>query len=1126
MTFVHLHNHTEYSLLDGAAKIENLVERARDYGMPACAITDHGVMYGAISFYEKCKEAGVKPIIGCEVYVCNDHKERAGRKGDSACHLVLLAENAQGYSNLCHLVSLGFLEGFYYKPRVDKALLHQYHEGLICLSACIAGEIPELILNGQSAQAKELTIEYRDIFGADNFFIELQSHGLREEERVMPELVRIARELDIPMVVTNDIHYVDAEDSAMHDILLCIQTGKLRSDENRMRFANDQFYLKTEQEMAKLFPNIPEAMANTVKIAERCNVEFKFGELYMPNYEVPAGYNLQSYLRYLCEEGLKRNYPSGITEELQQRLDYELGIINSLNFPGYFLIVWDLINFARSQGISVGPGRGSAAGSLVAYCLGITNVDPLRYGLLFERFLNPERVSPPDIDTDISDVRRGEVVDYLVQKYGEDKVSQIVTFNFLLVKGAVKSVARVLDVPYADADRIVKLMPDDPKIKTIAEAMEKSPDLKAEYENNRIAHEVLDIAEKICGMPSHCGKHAAGLAIAQNELVSYMPVQRDNKDGSITTQYAKEQVEMCGLVKMDLLGLRTLSVIDDALENIEKSHGIQVDISNIPLDDTKTFKMLSDGDGIAVFQLESDGMRKYLRDLQPDRFEDIIAMNALYRPGPLGSGMVEDYIKGRHGKKVKYMHPSLEPILAETYGVIVYQEQVMEIVRELGGFSLGAADNLRRAMGKKKQETIDKARDDFVSGCVENSLQKKTALDIFELLRYFGGYGFNKSHSTAYALVSYQTAWLKSGYPAEFMAATMTSVMTSADKVPQYIEYCKNVGIEVLPPDINESGEKFGVVGGKIRFAMSAVKNVGREAVRRIVQEREENGPYTSIGNLCERLPMNKKMLESLVFCGALDSLGANRATMLASMDLALEISRRSQADKDSSQMSLFDFGVEKRSSSADFTMDVRPEFSFTELLNMEKEMLGFYVSGHPFNNYRDVIKNKVSHDIKGLFALEDSTEVSVAGMISGLNRRFTKRGDAMANFLLEEENNSIRCTIFPRDYERCRDILAEGKIVILRCKTKMNGGNPELTVSDVLEPCKLYLRLESAEETETLQQLRGFMAGFPGFVPVEAFYNDIRRYKPFPGLFGIDLDKTMLQTVENFLGKDNVAVK
>ena len=1136
MTFVHLHNHTEYSLLDGAAKIKRLVARAKDYNMPACAITDHGVMYGVIDFYQECNSKGLKPIIGCEIYVCGDRFSKAGRKGDAACHLVLLAENNTGYQNLCRIVSLGFTEGYYYKPRVDHSVLRQYHEGLICLSACIAGEIPEAIINGQLQQARDLAREYKDIFGPENFFIELQDHGLSEEKLCQPQLVAIAQELDLGLVATNDLHYVDAADSQMHDILLCIQTGKLRSDENRMRFANDQFYLKTEEEMRALFSAWPQALENTVKIAERCQVSFHFGDLFMPDYRVPPGYDLNSYLHKLVADGLARRYDP-ITPELRERMEYELDIISRLNFPGYFLIVWDMINYARQQGISIGPGRGSAAGSIVAYALGITDIDPIRWNLLFERFLNPERVTPPDIDTDISDVRRGEVVDYLVQKYGRDNVCQIVTFNFMLTKGAVKSVGRVLDVPYAEADRVVKMIPDDidriihddKSINSVVDAIKANlvgPDLKQEYETNPQSKEMLDIASQIQGMPSHCGKHAAGVAIAQREVISYMPVQRDSKDGAITTQYAQEQVEMCGLVKMDLLGLRTLSLIDDSLENIEKSCGLRVDLNRIPLDDSPTFEMLAAGDTNAVFQLESEGMKKYLRDLQPSRFEDIIAMVALYRPGPLDSGMVGDYIAGRHGKKTKYKHPLLEPILAETYGVILYQEQVMQIVQALGGFSLGAADMLRRAMGKKKPEIIDKAKDDFVNGCVAHGVDKKTAEEIFELLKYFGGYGFNKSHSAAYGFVAYQTAWLKCHYRAEFLAATMTSVMDAAEKIPKYIEHCRASGIEVLPPDINESGEKFGVVHGRVRFALAAVRNVGREAVRQIVAEREAHGPYTGLLDLCRRQQMNKKMLESLIKCGALDSLGASRAAMLEAMDRALELSKRLAEDSQSNQLSLFDFGLAPSAREVELELADLPEFPFAQRLAMEKEMLGFYVSGHPFDAYKPYARRKVSRAIGEMAETENGTEVTLAGLISGVTRRFTKNGQAMAVFTLEDEYASLRCTLFPRDFERLGGQVQDGHCALVRGKTKDNGGGVELTVSDMLPICKLYLRIPSLSRGDLLEQARRLLQTAAGSVPVEAYYQDVQRYAAFPGLGLVQLDQSMLEQLNQLLGAENVVVK
>ncbi|MCL1975322.1 MAG: DNA polymerase III subunit alpha [Firmicutes bacterium] len=1131
MTFTHLHNHTEYSLLDGAAKLDNLLSRVAELGMNACAITDHGVMYGVIDFYNKAKNKGIKPIIGCEVYVAYGSRfERGGGPAEAAFHLLLLAENNTGYRNLCRLVSLAFLEGFYYKPRVDLELLQLYHEGLIALSGCVAGQIPDLLLQDRYEDAKALAKTYKKLFGADSFFIELQNHGLEEEIQVIPNLVKIAGELDIPLVATNDLHYVQSTDADTHDILLCIQTGKIRADQNRLRFANNQFYLKSESEMAALFAAYPQALENTNLIAERCRVEFEFGQLFLPDYQVPPGHDLKSYLRVLCEEGLRSRYPIA-DKDLQTRLDFELDVINKMGFPGYFLIVWDMIKYARQQGISVGPGRGSAAGSLVSYCLGITNIDPIKYDLLFERFLNPERISPPDIDMDFSDERRSEVVDYLVHKYGEDKVSQIITFSFMLIKGAVRDVGRVLDIPYSDVDKVVKQIPDDPRIRSIAEAIEASPDLHALYDADPQVRELLDIASNIQGMPRHYGKHAAGVVISKEELISYMPIQKGS-DGIVTTQYAKDQVESCGLLKMDLLGLRTLSVIDDALDNIKQTKGISIDINAIPLDDPATYNMLSTGESAAVFQFESEGLRRILKNLQPERFEDIIALEALYRPGPLGSGMVEDFISGKHGLKVlQYKHPLLEPILNETYGVILYQEQVMRIARALGGFSLGEADMLRRAMGKKKPEIIKQARSDFVNGCVKNGVAERTAADIFDLLEYFAGYGFNKSHSAAYALVTYQTAWLKANYPVELMAATLSSMMGSGDRIAEYIEECRRMGIKVLPPHINESGLKFSVLDKSIRFSLAAVKNIGKEAVRCMVTERERNGPFVSLADFCQRIPVNRKMLESLIKCGALDGLGYNRATLLGSVNETLELAKKLIQDKENPQLSLFDFGF-TAAAAPQFTLTNFPEMSFTELLDLEKEMLGFYVSGHPLDAYDNRLNRKGQTKIASLTRLDEQNQaysetgevqVALCGLVTNLSQRFTKKGELMASFLLEDNSGIIRCTIFPRIYNNLRRYLANGFILYVDGKVKTEDNAAQLLVSDIKQPI-LYLRIQSETERALLQEIRGFLSVYPGATPVWAYYNDIKDYAPFPGLSGINVDKAALIALDGLLGRENVA--
>lgn len=1127
MDFVHLHNHTEYSLLDGAAKLDRLIARAVELNMPALAITDHGVMYGIISFYQKAKKAGIKPIIGCEVYVAPGSRfDKEGRRDEVAYHLVLLAENKEGYQNLCKLVSFGFLEGFYYKPRVDKELLRRYSKGLIALSACIAGELPEAVLRGDLEQAKAIAREYQEIFGEDNYFIELQNHGMEEELAVNPIMAQIAEELSIPLVATNDLHYVNREDASMHDILLCIQTGKIRDEENRMRFPCDQFYLKTAEEMGALFPEWPQALENTKLIAERCNVDFEFGNLYLPEYDVPAPYHdLHEYLVALCQEGKERRYPHA-DQTVNDRLAYELDVIRKMGFSGYFLIVWDMIHFARSQRISVGPGRGSAAGSIVAYVLGITDIDPIRYKLLFERFLNPERVSPPDIDMDFCDERRGEVVEYLVNKYGSSKVCQIITFSIMMAKGAVRDVGRVLNFSYGDVDKVAKLIPGEPKI-TLDDAIASSQELRQYDEGDPSVHELLSIAKKIEGMPRHFGKHAAGVVIAREDLINYMPVQK-TADGFVTTQFEKDQVEACGLLKMDLLGLRTLTIIDDSLDNIRWARGLDINISEISIEDPNTYEMLSRGEAVCVFQLESEGMRNILKNLKPERFEDIIALVALYRPGPLGSGMVDQFIDAKHGKiAISYKHPLLEPILQETYGVILYQEQVMQISTALAGFTLGQSDMLRRAMGKKKPEIIAKERSNFVEGCEKNGIDVKTATEIFDLMEYFAGYGFNKSHSAAYAMLAYQTAWLKANYPPEFMAAMLTSVMDKTEKIPEYIEESRHMGIEVLPPDINESGVKFTVVDGKIRFALSAVKNVGREVVRKLVESREQDGPFRSLSDLCMRVPLNRKMLESLIKCGALDNLGYNRAQMLEAADRALEQGRKLNSDKDSAQISLFDFGFDKEEMLVpELEMSDLMEFSAHELLAMEKEMIGFFVSGHPLDIYEKALKEKTSHDLAAVAEVENGAKVRVGGVISTCINRLTRNGENMATFILEDKHGLLRCVVFPRNYANCRELLFDGRVVIAEGRIKDDDNRRQLMVEAVFPPFKLYLRLPSSEDQILINQVRSSLLARPGDIAVSVYYNDLQQYRILPGIIGIAMDNKLIDALKAILGSENVVIK
>ncbi len=1124
MDFVHLHNHTEYSLLDGAARVKDLIAAAKSMNMPALAITDHGVMYGVTDFYKGCLKEGIKPIIGCEVYVAPRTRfDREPRKDDSAYHLVLLAENMEGYHNLCKLVSYAYLDGFYYKPRVDKELLRQYSKGIICLSACIAGEIPQAILANQIEEAYRLTKEYRDIFGADNFFLEIQDHGMEEEKKSNRAIIQIAKELDIPLVCTNDIHYVRKQDAKAHDILLCVQTGRKRADEDRMSFASDEFYLKSEEEMALLFGEYPEAMSNTLKIAERCNLEFTFGKLYLPIFQVPEGYTIPSYLRKLCEDGMHRRYPE-ITPELRERLEYELGIIEKMDFPGYFLIVWDMINFARTKGIPVGPGRGSGAGSIVAYALGITDIDPIRYHLIFERFLNPERVSPPDIDTDFCFNRRGEVIEYLVERYGSSRVCQIITFGTMQAKAAVKDVARVLDMPFDEANQLAKLIPAELGI-TLQKALEKSQELRELKDSNPLVNEVIEIAMQLEGIPRHASTHAAGVVIAQKDVMEYVPVQK-TADGFVTSQFAKEQVEEWGLLKMDLLGLRNLTIIADAVENIKHNQGLEIDIRNIPMDDKKTYEMLAKGDSGGVFQLESDGMRNILRNLKAERIEDIIALVALYRPGPLGSGMVEDFINRKHGTtKVTYPHPLLEPILKETYGVILYQEQVMQIASAMAGFTLGEADLLRRAMGKKKPQVLLGMKAKFLEGAKAKGISEKVASDVFALMEYFAGYGFNKSHSAAYAVVTYQTAWLKANYPVEYMAAMLTNNMGDMDRVAELIEECRHCGIQILPPDINESRDGFTVAGCNIRFGLAAVKNVGKEAIGAIIQEREENGPYTTLVDFCGRQLVNRKMLESLISCGAMDCMGYKRSQMLAVMEKALEIGRRINQDRDDMQMSLFDFGLDMgQDHAAELEIPDMEEFPDQQLLALEKDMIGFYISGHPLKEYEEILRKKKVEPIADIIAQKDhDSEVKMGGLITYVRPLLTKKGDNMAMFTIEDMTHSIKCLMFPRAFEKYRALLAEGQVVIAGGRVNAKEDEKKIFVDSLQAPRKLYVRMEKGKGEAELNRLQDQLRQFHGNIPVSVFFEDEGAYRELPSIYWVNGVDKLMHGLRGAWGEENI---
>jgi DNA polymerase-3 subunit alpha len=1160
-TFVHLHCHTEYSLLDGAARVKDVVARAVELGMPAVAITDHGVMYGVLKLYDACKAAGINPVIGCEVYVAPRTRfDKESGIDNKANHLILLAETQEGYRNLCKICTIGFLEGYYYKPRIDHEVLRQYSKGIICMSACIAGEIPQALLKGDIEKAYEIAREYIDIFGKDNYFIEIQDHGLEEQKKTNPLLIKLAKDLGLGLVATNDSHYVKKEDADIHDVLLCIQTGKTRDDESRMRFACDEFYMKNRQEMELLFGEYPEALSNTVKIAARCHVNLdKHDKVDVPDFDVPEGYTPETYLSYLCQKGLAEKYDE-ITPELQERLDYELGIINHMQFPGYFLITWDMINFCRKNGIRVGPGRGSAAGSLVAYTLGITNIDPLRYNLFFERFLNPERVSMPDIDSDFCVVRRGEVIDYLVDKYGADNVSQIVTFGTLKAKMVVRDVGRVLGMSVADVNKIAKMIPDDLKM-TVPKAIEENNELKALYETDPLIKELLDYSIALEGMPRHTGTHAAGVVIAPAPITDYVPGVKLGEN-ILTTQFEKEQVEEQGLLKMDILGLRTLTVIGDTLKSIKDNYGIDIDIDNIPKDDADVYKMLSNGETSGVFQLESSGMTAYLKSLKPERIEDLIAMVALYRPGPLGSGMVEDFIDRKHGiKKVEYPHPLLKPVLEETYGVMVYQEQVMQVASVLAGFTLGQADQLRRIMGKKKAYLLPPERERFIKGCKEcNNIDAKTAGSIFDLMEYFSGYGFNKSHSAAYGIVTYETAWLRCHYPAEYMAAIMTSFMTNAEKVTEYLEECKRMGLEILPPDINESKADFTVINGKIRFGMAAIKGIGRDIINHIIEERQKNGPFKSLDDLNRRYPLNKRVLEGMIKGGALDCFGAKRSQLLEVYEQSLELGRKYAQETASDQLSLFDFGMEEQKT-VDVELPNIPEFPLLELLAYEKESIGFFISGHPLDEFTDIVDKISTHSVHQLAKTANGTKIRVVGLISQNKPRLTKKGESMSIFNLEDKMATVRCLAFPKSYSECRDIIIDGKVVLVEGRLKVDDDESIAIIVDTIHDLentdlltapkdqempvetyssennngfyrkskkrepekskgKLYVRVKNSD---VLPELRNFAMEYPGSLDLIPFYMDTKRYHQ---RLGIKIGVEAVDALENIYGKSNVVVR
>ena len=1084
MEFTHLHVHTEYSLLDGSSKIKEITSRAKELGMKSLAITDHGVMYGVIDFYKAAKEVGIKPILGCEVYVAPGSRfdKQPGESESRYYHLVLLAENNTGYKNLMKIVSRGFTEGFYYKPRVDYEVLEQFHEGIIALSACLAGEVQRYLARGMYEAGCEAAKRYEGIFGKGNFFLELQDHGIPEQKYVNPQLIRMSQELGIDLVCTNDVHYTYAQDADAHDILLCIQTGKKVTDENRMRYDGGQYYLKSPEEMAELFPYAPQALENTCKIAERCNVEIEFGVTKVPHFEVPQGFDSWTYLNHLCNEGMKRRYPDA-DEEKKKRLEYELSVIHKMGYVDYFLIVWDYINYAKTHGIAVGPGRGSAAGSIVSYCLGITDIDPIKYSLIFERFLNPERVSMPDIDVDFCYERRQEVIDYVVEKYGKDCVVQIVTFGTMAARAVIKDVGRVLDLPYAMVDNIAKMVPREIGI-TIDKAIQENPDLRNAYENDAQVHDLIDKSKRLEGLPRHASMHAAGVLISQKAVDEYVPVAT-GADGAVVAQFVMTTLEELGLLKMDFLGLRTLTVIQDA-EKLARKKNPEFSIDNINYEDKNVYDMISTGKCEGIFQLESAGMKNFMKELKPQSIEDLIAGISLYRPGPMD--FIPQYIKGKNNPgDITYDCPMLEPILKPTYGCIVYQEQVMQIVRDLAGYSLGRSDLVRRAMSKKKTSVMEKERQNFiygnpeenVPGCISNGIDEKTANKIYDDMIDFAKYAFNKSHAACYAVVAYQTAYLKTYYPVEFMAALMTSVVDNTDKVAGYIYACRQMNIQMLPPDVNTSDMEFSVEDNAIRFGLSAVKSLGRPTIKAIIDERNKSR-FTSMQDFISRLytDLNKRMLENLIKSGAFDTFGNNRRQMMSVYARMLDNEAKQGKDAISGQMSLFDLVDESEKSQFEIKMPDVSEYTKEDILAFEKEVLGVYVSGHPLDEYAAMWKKHISA-MSTDFELDDETgepkvkvdsKATIGGMIMAKSVKPTKTGQLMAYLTIEDLVGTVEVIVFPRTFSTYRNIIEGTDKLFITGRVNANADeNAKLICESVVPfedvPRKLWIRFASEEE-------------------------------------------------------------
>ena len=1148
MEFTHLHVHTEYSLLDGSNKIKEYVARVKELGMDSAAITDHGVMYGVIDFYRAAREAGINPILGCEVYVAPGSRfdREVGSGDDRYYHLVLLAENNQGYSNLMKIVSKAFVEGFYYKPRVDLELLEKYHEGIIALSACLAGEVARYLARGMYEDAKIAALRYQDIFGKGNFFLELQDHGIPEQQTVNQQLLRMHRETGIDLVATNDVHYTMAEDAEPHDVLLCLQTQKKLSDENRMRYEGGQYYVKSPEEMARLFPYALEALENTHRIAERCHVEIEFGVTKLPKYDVPDGFTSWEYLNKLCHEGLEQRYHP-VTEELKKRLDYELSTIKNMGYVDYFLIVWDFIKYARDNDIMVGPGRGSAAGSLVAYTLGITQLDPIRYDLLFERFLNPERVSMPDIDVDFCFERRQEVIDYVRRKYGDDCVVQIVTFGTLAARGVIRDVGRVLDMPYAQVDTIAKMIPQELNI-TIDKALGMNPEFRKAYEEQDDIHRLIDLAKRLEGLPRHTSMHAAGVVISQKDVSEYVPLSRA-QDGSIVTQFTMTTLEELGLLKMDFLGLRTLTVIQNAVRLVEKTTGKPLDIDKIDYNDKKVLDSIGTGKNDGVFQLESSGMKGFMKELKPENLEDLIAGISLYRPGPMD--FIPRYLKGKNDKvSIVYECPQLEPILAPTYGCIVYQEQVMQIVRDLAGYTWGRSDLVRRAMAKKKAAVMEKERQNFVygnaqegvKGCIANGIDEKTANHIYDEMIDFAKYAFNKSHAAAYAVVSYQTAYLKYYHPVEFMAALMTSVKDNVTKVSEYIMSCRQMGMKIMPPDINEGEGGFSVSDGAIRYGLSAIKSIGQSVVDEIVRERTEHGKFRSLEDFIDRMSgreVNKRTLESFIKSGAMDGLPGTRKQKSMVCGSMVDQKNKEKKNTMEGQMSLFDFAAEEDKKSFQITFPNVGEYSREEYLAYEKEMLGVYVSGHPLEEYIGTWEKNVTakssdfvvDEETGSAVIHDGAYVTIGGMITEKTVKTTRNNKMMAFLTVEDLAGSVEVLVFPKDYEKRRDMLIKDEKVFIRGRASV-GDEPvgKLICEQIIPfsqvPRELWIQYADKEaylagEKELLDLLKTS----DGNDTVIIYLGRERAKKVLPRNWNVRAGEALVTTLSEMLGEKNVKV-